>query len=226
MATFSLQVQRVIIRFLHLRGATPVEIHPMPSWVRQFKEGRTSCDNKPKQSRPRTSRSDNMVERVEKVVLEDRRLSAENIASKVGISVGSVHTILHEDLRMRKVSSRWVPRMLVDDHKAASMAIFQAMLTRDEGMNLAFFRSNVTMDEIWMLFFNPETKRESAQWKHRRFSSGQNRLLQKRSQRPWNHGVDVVKNVHGCREITLKSDRSFKFLYDYCVRKKIGDVRT
>ncbi|PNF19239.1 hypothetical protein B7P43_G08215 [Cryptotermes secundus] len=109
--------------------------------VYTFKEGRTSCDNEPKQSRPRTSRSDNMVERLEKVVLEDRRLSVENIASKVGISVGSVHTILHEDLRMRKVSSRWVPRILEDDHKAARMAICQAMLTRDEGMNGTFFSS-------------------------------------------------------------------------------------
>ncbi|PNF32843.1 hypothetical protein B7P43_G03469, partial [Cryptotermes secundus] len=95
----------------------------------QFKEGRTSCDNEPKQAWPRTSRSDNMVEQVEKVVLEDRRLSVENITSKVGISVGSVHTILHEDLRMRKVSSRWEPRILADDHKAARMAICQATLT-------------------------------------------------------------------------------------------------
>ena len=141
MATFSLQEQRVIIRFLHLRGATPIEIHRqlsetcgdgvmnvknVRSWARQFKEGRTSCDNEPKQSRPRTSRSDNMVERVEKVVLEDRRLSVENIAPKVGISVGSVHKILHEDLRMRKVSSGWVPRILADDHKAARMAMMKA----------------------------------------------------------------------------------------------------
>ncbi|PNF43060.1 hypothetical protein B7P43_G04742 [Cryptotermes secundus] len=218
MATFSLQEQRVIIRFLHLRGATPIEIHRqlsetcgdgvmnvknVRSWVRQFKEGRTSCDNEPKQSRPRTSRSDNMVERVEKVVLEDRRLSVENIASKVGISVGSVHKILHEDLRMRKVSSRWVPRIVADNHKAARMAICQAMLTRDEGMNGTFFSSTVTVDETLMQFFNPLL--------HQQFSSGQNRLLQKRSQRPWNHGVDVVKNVYGYREITLKSDRSFKF---------------
>ncbi|PNF23124.1 hypothetical protein B7P43_G06680 [Cryptotermes secundus] len=93
MATFSLQEQRVIIRFLHLRGATPIEIHRqlsetcgdgvknvkyMRSRVRQFKEGRTSCDNEPKQSRPRPSRSGNMVERVEKVVLEDRQFLCEN----------------------------------------------------------------------------------------------------------------------------------------------------
>lgn len=84
MATFSLHEQRAIIRFLHLRGVTPIEIHrqlketcgdgvmdvsKVRSWVRQFNEGRTSCDNKPKQSRPRTSRSDDMIERVERVVL-------------------------------------------------------------------------------------------------------------------------------------------------------------
>lgn len=93
-------------------------------------------------------------------------MSVENVASKVGISVGSVHTILREDLKMSKVSSRWVPRMLADDHKAARVAISQAILTRDEGMNGTFFSSIVTMDETWMPFFNPETKRQSAQWKH------------------------------------------------------------
>ena len=59
MATFKFEEQRVIIRFLHLRGMKPIEIHRqlsetysdgimdvknVRSWVRQFKEGRTSCD--------------------------------------------------------------------------------------------------------------------------------------------------------------------------------------
>ena len=59
MATFTFEEQRVIIRFLLLRGMKPIEIHRqlsetcsdgvmdvknVRSWVRQFKEGRTSCD--------------------------------------------------------------------------------------------------------------------------------------------------------------------------------------
>ena len=59
MATFTFEEQRVIIRFLHLRGMKPIEIlrqlsetcsdgvmdvKNVRSWVRQFKEGRTSCD--------------------------------------------------------------------------------------------------------------------------------------------------------------------------------------
>jgi len=56
--------------------------------------------------------------------------------------------------------------MLNDENKASRVAMFQAMLSRDKGMNSAFFSSFVTMDETWMLMFNPEIKRQSAQWKH------------------------------------------------------------
>ncbi|PSN54507.1 hypothetical protein C0J52_22458, partial [Blattella germanica] len=55
---------------------------------------------------------------------------------------------------------------------------------------------------------------------HQRFSSGQTRLLVKRSQRPCNHGVDVVRNVYGCRNITSRSDTSFTFLVRLAYEKK------
>ena len=59
MATFKFEQQSVIIRFLHSRGMKLIEVHRqlsetcsdgvmdvknVRSWVRQFKEGRTSCD--------------------------------------------------------------------------------------------------------------------------------------------------------------------------------------
>src|SRR5215467_11966028 len=62
------------------------------------------CDSSKKAECPVTTNQDNlglapaglmkMIQRVEKVVLEDRRMSAEHFASKVGISIGSVHKIL------------------------------------------------------------------------------------------------------------------------------------
>ena len=99
MATFTFKEQRVIIRFLHLRGMKPIEIHRqlretcsdgvmeaknVRSWVRQFKEGRTSCENKKQEPRPRTSRSEDMIARVEQVVMEDRRLTVRQIAANTG----------------------------------------------------------------------------------------------------------------------------------------------
>jgi len=136
------------------------------SWVRQFKEGRTSCENKPLEPPPRTSRSEEMIARVEQMIMEDRRLTVKQIAASAGISVGSVDIILHDNLKMRKVSARWVPRMLTDENKASRVAMCQAMLSRDKGMNSAFFSLIVTMDETRMPMFNLETKRQSAQWKH------------------------------------------------------------
>ena len=67
---------------------------------------------------------------------------------------------------MCKVPARLVPRMLTDENKASRVAVCQAMLSRDKGMNSAFFSSIVMTDETWMPMFNPETKRQSAEWKH------------------------------------------------------------
>ena len=107
-----------------------------------------------------------MIARVEQMVMEDRRLTVKQIAANAGISIGSVDTILHVHLKMQKVSARWVPRMLTDENKASRVAVCQAMLSRDKGMKSAFFSSIITMDETWLPMFNPETKRQSAQWKH------------------------------------------------------------
>jgi len=41
-----------------------------------------------------------------KKVLEDRHLTVREIAAKVGISIGLVHSILTENLRMRRVSAK------------------------------------------------------------------------------------------------------------------------
>jgi len=125
MATFPFEEQCVIIRFLHLRGMKPIEIHQqlsetcndgimdvknVRSWVQQFTEGRTSCENKPMEPPPRTSRSEDVIARVEQMVMEDCRLTVRQIAANAGISVGSVDTIPHDNLQLQKVSARWVPR--------------------------------------------------------------------------------------------------------------------
>jgi len=113
----------MIIQSLHLRGTKHIEIHQqlsetcndgvmdvknVRSWVREFTEDRTLCENKLKEPRPYTSQFEDMVVRVEQMVMEHRRLTVKQIAANAGISVGSVDTILHDDLKMRKVSARWV----------------------------------------------------------------------------------------------------------------------
>ena len=52
------------------------------------------------------------VAAVKSLIEEDRRLTVSDISTKVGVSYGSVHSILRNQLKMSKVHARWVPRLL------------------------------------------------------------------------------------------------------------------
>ena len=55
--------------------------------------------------------------KLHKLVLADRKLKLREIAEKLKISEGSVFAILHENLSMRKLCSKWVLRLLTVDQK-------------------------------------------------------------------------------------------------------------
>ena len=50
-------------------------------------------------------------------VLKDRRLTVQEIVAEVGISTGSVHSILTEDLNLRRLSAKLVPKLLTEQQK-------------------------------------------------------------------------------------------------------------
>ena len=58
------------------------------------------------------------------------------------------------------------PRQLSDDHKRARQTICQEHLDRDAREGDAFLHRIVTGDESWVSHYEPESKRQSMQWKH------------------------------------------------------------
>ncbi|KAK7576389.1 hypothetical protein V9T40_012675 [Parthenolecanium corni] len=74
-------------------------------WVKAFKEGRERVENRPHNCRPCTSVKQDNIDRVEQLILEDRRSTIKEMAEEVGISVGSIETIIHKHLRYQKVSA-------------------------------------------------------------------------------------------------------------------------
>jgi len=51
-----------------------------------------------------------MIEQVHDMVLDDWRMKVREIAGTIGISKGRVGYIFHEELNMKKLCARWVPR--------------------------------------------------------------------------------------------------------------------
>lgn len=81
-------------------------------WYKMFKEGRESVEDDARPGRPSTSTDEQHVAKIKELVLQNRRLTTREIADTVGISNGSVNTILKDVLGLRKVKSRLVPKTL------------------------------------------------------------------------------------------------------------------
>ncbi|GFO27729.1 histone-lysine N-methyltransferase SETMAR [Plakobranchus ocellatus] len=107
------------------------------------------------------------------------------IALKLEIPESTVHEIVHDTLRYWKVSARWVPKMLTEDHKLQRVEISKRLLQRcqqDNGdedtthigvgpggdieANKNLFDNLITGDETWVHLNTPETKRDFMTWKH------------------------------------------------------------
>ena len=83
----------------------------------------------------------------------------------MGVSHTTVLAILKEDLAMRKVSARWVPRLLTLEQKRVRFSMSRDNLCRFNADPEDFIQRFVTMDETWCHHFTPETKMMSKQWK-------------------------------------------------------------
>ena len=53
-----------------------------------------------------------IIDQIHGLILEDHRISTKSIAEQLGISHEGVGSIIHEDLYMRKISGKWVPKYL------------------------------------------------------------------------------------------------------------------
>ena len=66
---------------------------------------------------PKQLTTPEIIDQIHELNLEDRRISAKLIAENLGISREWIGSIIHEDLDMRNLSAKWVPKCLNADQK-------------------------------------------------------------------------------------------------------------
>ena len=131
---------RAVIKFFFLQGKALKEIHVIltetlgehaPSyatvkyWVVQLKRGDFSTCVALRPRRPKTVTTPEIIDQIHELILEDCRILAKSIAEQLGISREQVGSIIHEDLDMRKLSSKCVPKCLNEDQKQRSQSFEQ-----------------------------------------------------------------------------------------------------
>lgn len=172
--------QRASIKFCFLLGKTAAETLTMLKsaykedalgktqvyeWFGRFKSGLMSLEDLPKSGRPSTSRTEENVREIEAAVMEDRRRSITEVADLTGVSRSSCHRVISQDLGLRRISAKMVPRLLTAEQRQARVEMCQEIrrqLEEDAGL----LSKVITGDETWCYSYDPETKQQSSQWKH------------------------------------------------------------
>lgn len=133
-------------------------------WFNEFKRGRTSVFDEERPGRPIEVTTEDMVNKIHDIVLADRRVKIREIADIVDISIERIQNILHKKLGMRKLSARWVPRLLTVEQKRNRMTTSEHCLDMFKRNPKEFLRRFVTVDETWIHHYTPEMKEQSKQW--------------------------------------------------------------
>ncbi|GFS25547.1 histone-lysine N-methyltransferase SETMAR [Elysia marginata] len=118
---------------------------------------------------------------VDELIKVDRRVKLREISLKLDIHKTNVYEVFRNKLGYCKVSARWVPKTLSEEHKRHRDEIFQILLhwCQQEGDEIVDVRPGgdygarnkllehlITGDEIWFHLRTLETKNSSMTWKH------------------------------------------------------------
>ncbi|UYV64676.1 hypothetical protein LAZ67_3001635 [Cordylochernes scorpioides] len=97
-------------------------------WYKLFSEGQEDVNDEERAGRPSTSTTDEKINEVEKMILAIRRIIVREVAEDLNISIGSCPSIFINDLGMRLVAAKFVPKLLNCDQKQHRMNIANEML--------------------------------------------------------------------------------------------------
>ena len=105
-------------------------------WVTCFAEGRESVTDEERSGQPATSRTEENIAKIHQIVCENRRLTVRSIAEQVNIDIvnmdrETVRKTLTEDLDMRKVCAKMVPKELTEE-KQRRVTICEDLLERQD----------------------------------------------------------------------------------------------
>ena len=134
-------------------------------WHKRFQEGRESVKDDERCGRSKEVKTTELIGQIKNFMDKERHVSIETISAQFDVSVGTVHTIIREELNMQKFCAKFVPRVLREDQKERRCHNSREMVELIYSYS-AVLDALVTCDESWIYCYDPETKSQSSQWKH------------------------------------------------------------
>ena len=130
-------------------------------WRKRFKEGRESVRDDERFGSSKEVRTPDLIGQIKNFRDKDRRVSIETISVQFDVNVGTVHTIIREELKMWKICVKFIPRVLREDQKERRCHDSREMVELINS-DPAVLDALVNCDESWIYCYDPETKRQSS----------------------------------------------------------------
>ena len=96
-------------------------------WVSGFKRSDMSLEDQPPSGRPSTSRIEENFKKIHNAIKYDCRRTIDELEALTGVSWSSCQRILTEELHMKRVAAKFVPRLLSEDQRANRLDVCREM---------------------------------------------------------------------------------------------------
>lgn len=127
------------------------------------RDGEMDIEEKPRPGRPVSRITKDNIDFVRSLILDDPHSTFDELEDETELSRGTLSTIIHDHLGLRKVTSRWVPHDLTPDQKKERVRICRE--------NLAKFQSDswrtcniITGDETYIYCRQIGRKASNTHW--------------------------------------------------------------
>ena len=182
--------KRSTIKYLLKKGLSPKEIHneikstlgvdsqskaTIYNLVNHFRFGRVTVRDMPRPGKPKYATDEFSVKAVSAMVMRERRFTVQFIGETLKMCPTSVYSIITQDLMMKKVAARWVPKLLSDEQKQERVRLARQSLRLYEANEDEYLARFVTMDETWVHLLT--LRQKGSLW------NGRTRVIQPRNGR-------------------------------------------
>ena len=110
------------------------EIRTIYKWIKYFKAGGESLEDQRRSGRPKTAITQDNIRLLENLVEENPHITYAEIEAETLLHLSTIKEILHKELNLKKITSRWVTHQLNDAQKKKRVDICKENLRLvDEG---------------------------------------------------------------------------------------------
>ena len=100
-------------------GSKALSKHTIYCWIEAFEAGQSSIEDAPHSGRPCTCEAvtPSNINIIEDLINNDPHISIESIQEAISISTGSIETILHNEISVKKVCAKWVTHVITGERE-------------------------------------------------------------------------------------------------------------